>query len=105
VRERVLHVISGADGVLLSRRDGRWLLPAWSAAEDDGSWREMGSYDDLDDAAGAIFRHRVLSRAHSGDLAPETGEAPVWVDGDALASIRKAEPSIDRVLSFVMCAS
>jgi NDP-mannose synthase len=101
VPERMLHVISGADGVLLSRRDGRWLLPAWSAAEDDGSWREMGSFDDLDEAAGAIFRHRVLSRAHSGDLAPDTGEAPVWVDGDALGSIRKADPAIDRVLSFV----
>jgi NDP-sugar pyrophosphorylase family protein len=105
VRERVLRVISGAGGVLLSRRDGRWLLPAWSAAEDDGSWREMGSFDDLDEAAGAIFRHRVLSRAHSGDIAPNPGEAPVWVDGDALASIRKAEPSIDRVLSFVRAAS
>jgi hypothetical protein len=33
------------------------------------------------------------------------GEAPVWVDGDALASIRKAEPAIDRVLSFVGAAS
>ncbi|HYI70211.1 MAG TPA: hypothetical protein VEX87_10725, partial [Skermanella sp.] len=105
VRERVLHVISGADGVLLSRRDGRWLLPAWSAAEDDGSWREMGSFDDLDEAAGAIFRHRVLSRAYPGGLAPDTNEAPVWVDGDALASIRKAEPSIDRVLSFVGAVS
>jgi NDP-mannose synthase len=105
VRERVLHVISGADGVLLSRRDGRWLLPAWRSPEDDGSWREMGSFDDLDEAAGAIFRHRVLSRAHSSDLAPNSGEALVWVDGDALAAIRKAESAIDRVLSFVRGAS
>ena len=107
VRERVRHVISGADGVLLSRKDGRWFLPAWIAAEGDGSWQEMGSFDDLDEPAGAIFRHLVLSRALPGKLAhdPAGGGTPVWVDGDTLASIRKAEPSIDRILSFVKGAS
>ena len=106
VRQRVLHVVSGPEGVLLRRVGAHWGLPTYSDAEPQKLWRTMGSFfDDLDEASETIFRNRVLFRSHPPGARADpsmTADQPAkWVSGDALAQVRRDEPLIHRILSLL----